>query len=92
MLMNVCYYWAFYIIHLYEFQTSALYQMLCIEVFQFCGRYILRTHHDRFINIKGALLGLRQFLETKNPLKMMKNAFYFILKAVFVLEIFKFLP
>ena len=25
------------------------------------------------------------------PLKMMKNAFYFILKALFVLKIFKFL-
>ena len=27
----------------------------------------------------------------KGPLKMMKNAFYFILKALFVLKIFKFL-
>ena len=27
----------------------------------------------------------------ESPLKMMKNAFYFILKALFVLEIFKFL-
>ena len=27
----------------------------------------------------------------KCPLKMMKNAFYFILKALFVLKIFKFL-
>ena len=27
----------------------------------------------------------------KNPLKMMRNAFYFILKALFVLKIFKFL-
>ena len=26
----------------------------------------------------------------ENPLKMMKNAFYFILKAFFVLKIFKF--
>ena len=26
-----------------------------------------------------------------SPLKMMKNAFYFILKALFVLKIFKFL-
>ena len=26
----------------------------------------------------------------KNPLKVMKNAFYFILKALFVLKIFKF--
>ena len=28
---------------------------------------------------------------TGSPLKMMKNAFYFILKALFVLKIFKFL-
>ena len=27
----------------------------------------------------------------ENPLKMMKNAFHFILKALFVLKIFKFL-
>ena len=27
----------------------------------------------------------------ESPLKMMKNAFYFILKALFVLKIFKFL-
>ena len=27
----------------------------------------------------------------KSPLKMLKNAFYFILKALFVLKIFKFL-
>ena len=28
----------------------------------------------------------------KSPLKVVKNAFYFILKALFVLEIFTFLP
>ena len=36
-------------------------------------------------NIKGALSGLRQFLVTKSPLKLMKNAFYFISKSFFVL-------
>ena len=41
--------------------------------------------------MKGALLGLRQFLKTESPLKMMKNAFYFTLKALAVLMIFKFL-
>ena len=39
---------------------------------------------------KGALSGLRQFLTTENPLKMMKNAFYFTSKALFVLKIFVF--
>ena len=41
---------------------------------------------------KGALSGRRQFLVAESPLKMMKNAFYFTPKALFVLKIFKFLP
>ena len=40
---------------------------------------------------KGALSGLRQLLANESPLKLMKNAFYFTLKALFVLKIFKFL-
>ena len=42
-------------------------------------------------NIKGALSGLRQFLTSKSPLQMMKNAFYFASKALFVLKMIKFL-
>ena len=42
-------------------------------------------------NFKVALSDLRQFLATESPLKMMKNAFYFTLKAIFVLKIFQFL-
>ena len=41
--------------------------------------------------IKGALLGLKWFLATESPLKMMKNAFFFTSKAFFVLKIFNFL-
>ena len=41
--------------------------------------------------LKGALSGLRRFLATENPLKMMNSAFYFTSKALFVLKIFKFL-
>ena len=40
-------------------------------------------------SIKGPLLGVRRFLTAENPLKMMKNAFYFMLKARFVFKIFK---
>ena len=41
------------------------------------GKYcIART------SFKGALSGLRQFLATESPLKMMKNAFYFTSKAL----------
>ena len=36
-------------------------------------------------------MSLRQFLTSESPLKMMKNAFYFMLKALFVLEILAFL-
>ena len=39
---------------------------------------------------KGAFLVLRQFLATESPLKMIKNAFCFTLKVLFVLKIFKF--
>ena len=42
-------------------------------------------------SFKGALSGLRQFLASESPLKMMRNAFYFTSKALFVLKIFKFL-
>ena len=39
---------------------------------------------------KGALSGLRYFLVTESPLKMMENAFYFTLKGLFPLKIFSF--
>ena len=42
-------------------------------------------------SLKGALSGLKQLLATESNLKMMKNYFYFTLKALFVLKIFKFL-
>ena len=38
--------------------------------------------------VKDALSGVRQFLTNENPLKMMKNAFYVTLTALFVLKIF----
>ena len=40
---------------------------------------------------KGTLLDLGKLFATESPLKMIKNALYFILKALFVLKIFKFL-
>ena len=41
--------------------------------------------------MKGAFSSLRQILTTESPLKIMKNAFYFTLKFIFVLKTFKFL-
>ena len=43
------------------------------------------------LKLKGELSGLRQFSATVSPLKMMKNAFYFTLKAFFVFKILQFL-
>ena len=40
---------------------------------------------------KGAVSGLRWFLATENPWKLIKNAFYFILKPRFTLKTFKYL-
>ena len=51
----------------------------------------LTVHKTELVILKGTLSGLRQFLATESPLKMMKNAFYFTSKALFVLKIFKFL-
>ena len=42
------------------------------------------------VAFKGTLPGLRLFLATESPLKMIKYAFYFT-SALFVLKIFKFL-
>ena len=41
--------------------------------------------------LKGQLSGLRQFLAIESLFKMMKNAFYFMVKALSILEIFTFL-
>ena len=52
---------------------------------------LLKTCLQRgFEFLKGELLGLGQFLATKSLLKMMKNDFYFTLKALFVLKILNF--
>ena len=42
-------------------------------------------------SIKGGLSCLKKFLATESLLKMMKNAFNFTLKAIFVLKVFKYL-
>ena len=41
--------------------------------------------------LKSALSDLGHFLATKSPVKMMKNAFYFTSKALFILKKCKFL-
>ena len=62
----------------------------------FTGMLLLRVSSfmcaEFFYLVKGTLSSLRQCLATKGPLKIIKNAFYFTLKALFILNIFKFLP
>ena len=75
------------------FQKLATYKLIKFySVFQKLTFRKIRESSPFFSHlIKGALSGLRQFLVTESPLKMMKNAFYFTSKALFVLKIFKFL-
>ena len=54
----------------------------------YLNRFLELTNWD----FKGALSGVRQFLATESPLKIMKNGFYFTSKRIFALRIFKFLP
>ena len=42
--------------------------------------------------VRGTLSGLRQFLASENPFKIIKNAFYFTLKPLFVLKVSRVLP
>ena len=50
-----------------------------------------KAKEKKLRKIRGAPPGLSQFLATESSLKMMKNAFYFTFKALFVLKVFKFL-
>ena len=45
-----------------------------------------------YLIFKGVLSGLRELLTSESPLKMIKNAFCFMLKAIFVLKVFAILP
>ena len=54
-------------------------------------KILLFSNTVSVMQIKGTLSGLGQFLATENPLKMMKNSFYFTLKAFFILKVFQFL-
>ena len=59
------------------------------KVFQQISETIRKT--PVLESLKGTLSCLRQFLAIESPLKIMKHAFYFSSKALFVLKIFKFL-
>ena len=51
----------------------------CLSVF---GHFVNLALKGLKESIEGALSGLRQFLATENPLKLMRNACYFISKSL----------
>ena len=51
----------------------------------------MKHYYSSLYYFKVALSGLTQSLETESLLKMVKNTFYFILKDLLVLKVFKFL-
>ena len=57
----------------------------------FYGNFQENPRKNILTHFSKALSGLRQFLAEESSLKIMKNAFYFTLKAVFVLKLFKLL-
>ena len=54
-------------------------------------RFYNNTHFHIFWTCLKVHSSLRQFLVTESLFKIMKNAFCFTLKALFLLKIFKFL-
>ena len=64
--------------------SEVLFRNMYLDVVRFLLIFVALTHLR-------AHWGLRQFLATESPLKMIKNTFYFTSKAIFVLKIFKFL-
>ena len=53
--------------------------------------FLLEGQKELHEEIKDAVSGLRKFLATESPLKMMRNAFCFTSKALFLLKTFRFL-
>ena len=68
-----------------EVCLTGLLKLFCLDGNDFLeGLSFAET--DCFQRFKGPLSGLKQFLTTESPLKMMKNAFDFMLNALFVLS------
>ena len=61
-----------------NFKLILYFRILTIRFLHGSGEHLNTTSISDF---KGPLLGLRQFVTTESSLNMMKNAFYFIVKA-----------
>ena len=71
--------------------TKTLSKMKLKSLFGVNGIFDSFTAQKMAHFIKSAHSDLRQFLAAESPLRMIKNAFCFTSKALFVLKIFKFL-
>ena len=81
----------FWTTHIFMFTIICYPVTLFVQMWWF--QYLLMCSHCiscQWIHFKSALLDLRQFLSTENPLKITKNAFYFTLKVIFLHKIFRF--
>ena len=58
--------------------------LIFFHFFFFKPIHIISRNNNQF---KGTLSGLRQFLATESPLKLIKKAFYFTSEALFVRKI-----
>ena len=67
------------------------FRVIFLFFFWIRGVHNTKPPGESSLNFKGAFSALRQFLATESPLKMIKNAFYFNSKALFILKVFKFL-
>ena len=76
-------------------KANVIYVQVSFQTFNNLLSFVIRSYTKVTfffrMRFNDALSGLRQFLVTENPLKMMKNAIYFTLKALFALKIFTFL-
>ena len=85
-------------VNIAKFLRTSILRNICKRLLLTWGNCIISiTWISRYVSfhlksdIKGALSGQKQFLANESPLKMIKNPFYFISKAHFVLKIFKLL-
>ena len=85
------YFFIFLYLYITVFNNAEIWHVICHH-YLFCHKYVsMQCQLDLVCHFKGSLSGFRQFLATESPLKVMKNAFYFTVRALFILKIFKFL-
>ena len=88
-LLHFLFYFLFLMLHFFRYKWNVLKKLKTFLKACFFVTPVLQVVSIKWE--KGRLSGLRQFLATESSLKMVKNAFYFTLKAFFILKIFKFL-